>query len=416
MLGNILEISNRTVKGGRVPIKIALLKIHDIPDETNKNGIHWKEEYVRNAMDSVKLMPICASFIDEEKTIPLDHGLTGEGIDKDGNREPLFENSETVGCFESADIEEIIVNDNTIKALVGSGYLYNQRYPNFTNWVRKNHAAGNVDTSIEIMGLESNDNNIVYEEENPTDDFRTPMQFLFSGSSILSVAPADSDAVVLEIAQKQEKKEDFNKMDEKELKELIQTTISETNSKNEELTAQITELNSQIAEKDNTISELNASVEQLQATIDKMEADHRTYWEEREILEKELAKAKVAEKLAELDTALSEFNEKEKECASEDIEKLTANLNACKSEDNACGDKKLELDACKKELNNATSEINAIVDKICRNIVSEQKKAEANAKIAEQNSVNEQKNTEVIDIFSEVCSEDDSENEDVNIF
>lgn len=416
MLGNILEISNHASKGGRVPIKIALLKIHEISDETNKNGIHWNEEYVSNAIDSVKLMPICASFIDEEKSTPLDHGLTGEDVGKDGLREPLFENSETVGCFESANIEDVIVNDNTIKALVANGFLYNQRYPNFVKWIRKNHAIGNVDTSIEIMGLESNDNKIIYEEANPTEDFRTPKEFVFSGTSILSVSPADDDAIVLEIAQKQEKKEDFNKMDEKELKELIQTTISETNSKNEELTAQITELNAQIESKENTISELNASVEQLQATIDKMEADHRTYWEEREILEKELAKAKVAEKLAELDTALSEFNEKEKECASEDIEKLTANLNACKSEDNACGDKKLELDACKKELNNATSEINAIVDKICRNIVSEQKKAEANAKIAEQNSVNEQKNIEVVDIFSEVCSEDDSENEDVNIF
>ena len=125
-------------------------------------------------------------------------------------------------------------------------------------------------------------------------------------------------------------------------------------------------------------------MEQLQATLKKLEDDQRTYWEEREILEKELAKAKVAEKLAELDSALSEFNEDEKKCAEEDIENLKANLNACKKEDNACGDKK-EMSACKKELDNATSEINSIVDKICRNIVTNQKKAEAEAKVAEQN-------------------------------
>lgn len=415
MLGNILEISNHTSKGGRVPIRIALLKIHENSEETNKNGIHWKEEYVANAIESVKLMPICASFCDDEKSTPLDHGLTGEDVDSNGLREPLFENSETVGCFEDANIEDVKINETTIKALVANGFLYNQRYPNFVNWIRKNHAIGNVDTSIEIMGLEVNDNKILYEEENPTDDFRTPKEFVFSGTSILSVPPADDDAIVLEIAQKKKQKEDKT-LDEKELKELIQTTICETNSKNEELNAQIAELNSQIVEKDNKISELNASVEQLQATIDKMEADHRTYWEEREILEKELGKAKVAEKLAELDTALSEFNEKEKECASEDIEKLTANLNACKNEDNACGDKKLELDACKKELNNATSEINAIVDKICRNIVAEKKKAEADAKIAEQNSVKAHKETEVIDIFSEICTETQVEDVDINIF
>ena len=77
---------------------------------------------------------------------------------------------------------------------------------------------------------------------------------------------------------------------------------------------------------------------------------------------------------------------------------------------------KKELDECKKELDNATSEINSIVDKICRNIVTNQKKAEAEAVVAEQNSVKEQKETEVVDIFSEMCSETQTEDEDVNIF
>ena len=402
MLNRILEISKRASKGGRVPIKIALLKIHENDEETNRNGLHWKEEYVANAIDSVKMMPICASFVDEDKTVPLDHGLTGETVDENGIHEPVFENSETVGCFESAAIENITVNGNEIKALTAQGYLYNQRYPSFVKWVRENYVKGNVDTSIEIMGLDVNDNKIIYEEENPTHEFRTPKEFVFSGSCILSVQPADADAIVLEIAQKKEKnKEDFIKMDEKELKELIQTTISETNSKNDELNAQIAELNSQIEAKDNTISELNASVEQLQATIDKMEADHRTYWEEREILEKELAKAKVAEKLAELDATLSEFNEKEKECASEDIEKLKECINACEKKD---------------ELNNVSAEINSIKSKICMDIVAKQKKAEAEAVVAEQNSVKEQKETEVVDIFSEMCSETQTEDEDVNIF
>lgn len=401
MLNHILEISKRASKGGRVPIKIALLKIHEDEKETNRNGIHWKEEYVTNAIDSVKMMPICASFIDEDKSVPLDHGLTGETVNEDGIHEPLFEDSETVGCFESAMIENIIVNGNEIKALTAQGYLYNQRYPSFVKWVRENYAKGNVDTSIEIMGLDVNDNKIVYEEENPTNEFRTPMEFVFSGSCILSVQPADADAIVLEIAQKKEnnKEDKTNIMDEKELKELIQTTISETNSKNDELNAKIAELNSQIEAKDNTISELNASVAQLQATIDKMEADHRTYWEEREILEKELAKAKVAEKLAELDATLSEFNEKEKECASEDIEKLKECINACEKKD---------------ELNNVSAEINSIKSKICMDIVANQKKAEAEAKIAEQNSVKE---TVVEDIFSEVCAESHTEEvEDLNIF
>ncbi len=397
MLGKILEISKQTSKGGRVPIKIALLKIHEDDKETNKNGLHWKEDYVLNAIDSVKLMPICASFCDETKSTPLDHGLTGEEIDNDGVREPLFENSETVGCFESANIEDINVNGNDIRALVANGFLYNQRYPNFVKWVRQNKALGNVDSSIEIMGLETNDNKIIYEESEPKDEFRTPKEFVFSGTSILSVSPADDNAIVLEVAQKQENKEDKT-LDEKELKELIQSTISETNSKNEELLAKITELNSTINEKDSVIAEkeekiveLNATVEQVQKALDDLKKEHETYWAERDALEKELGALKAKARIGELNTAIEGFSDEEKKYAESEI--------------NSFNEKPLE------------GNIDAIVDKIYVGIGQASKKADAEAKVAEQNSVKENKDNEVIDIFSEMCSEaQDEDEEDVNIF
>lgn len=397
MLGKILEISKQTSKGGRVPIKIALLKIHEDDKETNKNGLHWKEEYVLNAIDSVKLMPICASFCDETKSTPLDHGLTGEEIDNDGVREPLFENSETVGCFESANIEDVNVNGNDIRALVANGFLYNQRYPNFVKWVRQNKALGNVDSSIEIMGLETNDNKIVYEESEPKDEFRTPKEFVFSGTSILSVSPADDNAIVLEVAQKQENKEDKT-LDEKELKELIQSTISETNSKNEELLAKITELNSTInekdsviAEKDEKIVELNATVEQVQKALDDLKKEHETYWAERDALEKELGVLKAKARIGELNAAIEGFSDEEKKYAESEI--------------NSFNEKPLE------------GNIDAIVDKIYAGIGQASKKADAEAKVAEQNSAKENKDNEVIDIFSEMCSEaQDADEEDVNIF
>ena len=397
MLGKILEISKQTSKGGRVPIKIALLKIHEDDKETNKNGLHWKEEYVLNAIDSVKLMPICASFCDETKSTPLDHGLTGEEIDNDGVREPLFENSETVGCFESANIEDVNVNGNDIRALVANGFLYNQRYPNFVKWVRQNKALGNVDSSIEIMGLETNDNKIVYEESEPKNEFRTPKEFVFSGTSILSVSPADDNAIVLEVAQKQENKEDKT-LDEKELKELIQSTISETNSKNEELLAKITELNSTISEKDSVIAEkeekiveLNATVEQVQKALDDLKKEHETYWAERDALEKELGTLKAKARIGELNTAIEGFSDEEKKYAESEI--------------NSFNEKPLE------------GNIDAIVDKIYAGIGQASKKADAEAKVAEQNSAKENKDNEVIDIFSEMCSEaQDADEEDVNIF
>lgn len=409
-MNKILEINKRISKGGRKNIRMVLLTIHE-EGEMNRNGITWVEQYVLDNLESIKGIPICATFLDEDKEDLYDHGYTETVESEDGKSEPLFLNSESVGVIEDAKIEVIEIDGETKKVLVGYGYIFCQRYPNLCEKLE----SSKVKSSIEIMGTDENDRKIIY-DGGYKEKGRKPMVFDFTGTCLLGVLEADENCYVLEVAENKNKEEQ-NKMDEKELenfKELIQTTISETNSKNDELNAQISELNSQITEKDNTISELNASVEQLQAVIDQMKKDQETYWEEREILEKELAKAKVAEKLAELDSALSEFNEDEKKCAEEDIENLKANLNACKKEDNACGDKK-EMSACKKELDNATSEINSIVDKICRNIVATQKKAEAEAKVAEQNSAKEQKETETVDIFSEMCTETQTD-EDVNIF
>lgn len=411
MLHNILEISSKISKNGKVPIKIALHKIHDDPEETNKNGIHWKREYVEIAMKNSGTIPICAEFIDtEKKDVPLGHGLTGE-IENNGLREPIFETSEVTGAIEDYAIETIKdENGNDIDVVTGSGYIFSQRYPAFLKWVRENYALGKVCTSVEIMGLAENSNNIVYEEETPKEDFRTPYEYLYSGTVVLSLAPADDDAIILEISQKKEKKEEKSNMEFNmdELKTAVRSVVSELNEKSDAYETQIAELNSKITEKDalieekdNTISELNASVEDMQALLEKMKDDQKTYWEEREILEKEIAKAKVAEKLAELDSSLAEFNSEEKEVAKDDIEKLKENINACQK---------------KEELNEVTSEINSIKSKICMAIVEKQKKAEADAKIAEQNSKKEKK-YEIEDIFSEICTETIvEEDDDVNIF
>lgn len=411
MFNNILEISKRSNKNGRVPIKVAFLKIHDNTEDTNKNGLHWKREYVEAAMESAIGMPFCAEFVDDEKEVPLGHGLTGQIINSEGLPEPIFENSEVVGTCNEVSIETIKDADgNDIEVLVGSGFLYAQRYPNFVKWVRKNYALGEVCTSVEIMGTPENDNKIVFEEEEPTDDFRTPMTFLISGSAILSVSPADDDAIVLEVAQKKEKKEENSKMEFniEEMKNSIKEVISELNDKSQDYEAKISELNStietkdaEIAEKDGTISELNASVETIKAALAKLEEDQKTWWDEREVLVKELAKAKVAEKLGEVNEALEKYSDEEKEVAKDDIEKLTSDISACE---------KVE------ELNNVASEINSIVNKINSAIVDAKKKAEADAKIAEQNTQKEEK-VEVEDIFSEMCElEENKEEEDVNIF
>ncbi|MSA02158.1 hypothetical protein GKG47_08900 [Lactonifactor sp. BIOML-A3] len=396
MLNNILELSKKATQGGRVPIKIALLKIHEDVNETNKNGIHWELEYVKRAMESAKMMPICAEFCTEEKSTPFGHGLTETIISDDGIKEPLFQNSETVGVIENVSIEDISEGDSTIKVLCGNGYLFNQRYPNFVKWVRQNYALSQVDTSIEIMGLPENNNKISYLEDNPTDEYRTPMAFLFSGTAIISLSPADDDAVVLEVAQKQKIKEE-NKLMEfnlEDFKSAIKSTILECNAKDETFISEINELTEQLKEKETCIEEkekeicaLTASVEQVQKALDELKAEHDSYWTEREVLEKELGKLRAEKRISELNEAIKEFTDDERKFAESEINSFNENP--------------------------MNSEIDAIVSKIYAEI-GKAKKA-TDEKVTELNS--KKFDVDVDDIFSEMCAEAlTSEDDDTNIF
>ncbi len=383
---NILELSKRAVRGGKVPIKIALLKIHENATDTNKNGIHWNEEYVLNAANNSGSIPICSEFCDETKTTPLGHGYTNDLVNEDGSKEPIFENSEVVGSIEKYSIEEISYGDETIKVLAGEGFLFYSRYPNFVKWVRQNYAIDKVDSSVEVMGFETNQNKIIYEEDKPTDRFRTPKEFLLSGTAILSVSPADDDAIVLEVAEKRKKEEqELMEFDMNEVKNVIRDTISETNNKTAEYETKINELNELVTTKENTIVELNATVEQVQAALDQLKKDHDTYWAERDILEKELATLKAEKRIAELNEAISVYTDDERKFAESEI--------------NSFNDDPIK------------GNIEAIKAKICVGIVEAQKEQ---SKTSELNS---KKETTTEDIFSEVCTYSDGEDDDdVNIF
>lgn len=396
----IFELSSKKYKNGRRPFTATLYELQppecvvdDIGTKYNKNGITFLEEYALQALDSIKDMSVRVEFIDEDRTMILGHGETGinDGL-------PLFNNATTVGHFTEGYIADVELNGETKRCVCGKGYLDEMAYQPFIQSLEEQLNNGNsVDGSIEIYRTQNNEA-IVY-KDGWHDKGRIPTEYIHSGWDMV-INPADASSTLLELNNSKTKKEDKT-LDEKELKELIQSTISETNSKNDELTAQITELNSQLAEKENTISELNASIEQLQGALDKLKADHETYWAERELLERELVKAKVAEKIGELDSAMSEFNEEEKAVASDDIAKLKENINSCEKTE---------------ELNNVSAEINSIKSKICMDIVAKQKKAENEAKIAEQNSVKEQNETKTEDIFSEMCTETHVEGEDLDIF
>lgn len=101
-----LEISQATNPNGRRRVKIVLHEIY--PDNTrwNINGISYLEQYTRDNADTVKGMPLCAEFLDNDKEIPYGHGLTGQIKNM-----PVFEDSVQVGVFEDWSIEDIELED-----------------------------------------------------------------------------------------------------------------------------------------------------------------------------------------------------------------------------------------------------------------------------------------------------------------
>jgi SMC interacting uncharacterized protein involved in chromosome segregation len=114
-------------------------------------------------------------------------------------------------------------------------------------------------------------------------------------------------------------------MDEKTINMLcdsVKSAVTETNSKNAEYEATISELNTSISEKENTIVELNASVEELKKAIADMEVERDAWYSERETLTKQLGEALAAQRLGELNSAIENFTDEQKDFAKDEIEKF----------------------------------------------------------------------------------------------
>ena len=378
-MNKILEINKRISKGGRKNIRMVLLTIHE-EGEMNRNGITWVEQYVLDNLESIKGIPICATFLDEDKEDLYDHGYTETVESEDGKSEPLFLNSESVGVIEDAKIEVIEIDGETKKVLVGYGYIFCQRYPNLCEKLE----SSKVKSSIEIMGTDENNRKIIY-DGGYKEKGRKPMVFDFTGTCLLGVLEADENCYVLEVAENKNKEEKLN-MDENKIIEVIQKAITETNAVKADTETKIAELNSQIEAKDAEIKEANEAKEVAENNASEKDSKIAELEAENAKLKEELAACKKREACEAFDAMLANYTDDEKKCVESEI--------------NAYKENPLDGNA------------DEIISKICRNIVENQKKAEADAKIAEQN---EAKENETIDIFSEVNS-DGEKDEDTNIF
>lgn len=378
-MNKILEINKRISKGGRKNIRMVLLTIHE-EGEMNRNGITWVEQYVLDNLESIKGIPICATFLDEDKEDLYDHGYTETVESEEGKSEPLFLNSESVGVIEDAKIEVIEIDGETKKVLVGYGYIFCQRYPNLCEKLE----SSKVKSSIEIMGTDENNRKIIY-DGGYKEKGRKPMVFDFTGTCLLGVLEADENCYVLEVAENKNKEEKLN-MDENKIIEVIQKAITETNAVKADTETKIAELNSQIEAKDAEIKEANEAKEAAENNASEKDLKIAELEAENAKLKEELAACKKREACEAFDAMLVNYTDDEKKCVESEI--------------NAYKENPLDGNA------------DEIISKICRNIVENQKKAEADAKIAEQN---EAKENETIDIFSEVNS-DEEKDQDTNIF
>lgn len=176
---------------GRRKIKLILHEIY--PDRThwNRNGITYLEQYTRDNADSIKGMPLCAEFLDDDKEVPYGHGLTGQVRNM-----PVFEDSVQVGAFEDWSIEDVEIEGEMRRCLCATGYINESRYPKFVEWLEKQIESGSpVYGSVEFSGTKDNDGEIIY-DGGWKEQGRVPMVYDYIGHSIISIAPADDAALV----------------------------------------------------------------------------------------------------------------------------------------------------------------------------------------------------------------------------
>ena len=377
IVGRIYEVSSERHIAGRRKIKIILHEIYPSRDIWQTNGISWDETYTAQNIESVANMSLCVEFLTEERRLPYGHGLT-----EIRDNMPYLENATVVGHCEKGYISDVEIDGEIKRVLVAEGYIDEMRYPKFVAWLQEKMLSDGVKGSVEIVGRSEYDNRIIYDggwKENG----RVPQIYDYSGYAILGIKPADDTAIVMELNNKSNDKQEDTIMDEKTLNQIadvvkasVNQTVTELNTKSEEYEGKISELNSQVAAKDQEIAELNEKLSAAQAdsaakdqTIEAQNTELNSLKEANAALEKE-------KKLAELNSALAEFSPEEQALA------------------------QAEIDAFKADPNSV--ELNSITSKICVEMVRKNKEARTN----EQNSAP--------DIFGGVNTPEDKG--DVDIF
>lgn len=353
IMGRIFELSNDRQIAGRRKIKLILHEIYPSRDIWQTNGISWDETYTAQNLESVSNMSLCVEFLSEERRLPYGHGLT-----EIRDNMPYLEDATVVGHCEKGYIADVEIDGETKKVLVAEGYIDEMRYPKFVAWLQEKMETDGVKGSVEIVGRPENENRIIY-DGGWKEKGRVPQIYDYSGYAILGIRPADDTAIVMELNNKLEENKEDTIMDEKimgQFVELVKTsvnqTITELNNKSEEYEDKISELNGQLAAKDAEIAELNEKLSAAQADVAAKDQTIEAQNTELNSLKDTNAALEKEKKLAELNSALSEFSAEEQALA------------------------QAEIDAFKADPNSV--ELNSITSKICVEMVRKNKEAHTN--------------------------------------
>lgn len=297
----VLELSNKEDKDGRRRVKVILHEIYKDKSQHNKNGITWLEEYCKNNLESVKGISITCEFVNDERTEILGHGETGieDGV-------PILEDATMIGVLERGYIDDIVVDGESKRALIGEGYIDAMRYKNFVDVLEEKIKANEtIFGSVEIIGLKENGNRIKY-LNGYQEIGRIPTEYRYSGFAILGVMPSDETARLIEINDKKENgdMEKLEKMFEK-----FEEKFDKTD-----------EYKQALEQKQKEIDDLNKQIEDLKAQNESLSDKLK----ETDKLKEELDKLKSSTLKEQLNAALADFSDKEKEIVKESIEKFSA--------------------------------------------------------------------------------------------
>lgn len=377
------ELSAKNRKNGRRPFKAVLHEVfpdgvveNNVGKQSNENGICWIEQYCKENLESIKGMSITAQFINDEETELLGHG---EYEVEDGI--PVFRDATIIGNAERGYIDTVEINGVEKRVVVAEGTIDQMRHNEFVKWLEGTILEGTSPKgSVEIVRTEQN-SKIQY-LNGKFEQGRIPTAFEYSGYALLGIRPADQSAVLLEFNNNKES-EERKKMDE------IKNMLVELSAKIDKTSEQ----EKVIEQNASTVAELNASVDQLKATLEVVQAERNALetkfqelYEEAEGLRLMIAVEKARARVGELNAALADFTDEQKEIAKDDITAFEADP--------------------------VSVEVNSIVSKI---LVEIGKKAIEDSKVAEQNAAKSKTEGETLDIFEPIYDTDEK-SEEVSIF